>query len=185
MENKIGAWGLSVGIEEMLDMPVLRKYIEPEWLSKITASQYKTWERSSRDILSYSEYDEDKIDELIREEIDRREKLYQLYKEKQQLLAQKRIIEAEKAGFERRYKEDMLYKGHTYDMVAIPSFRDAVMENNGRIYPKDFSLGGELTDYVPDRVDAQVMALTATTKTNRIDFGDTLNKLKDIEKVIK
>ena len=197
MENKIGAWGLSNGIEELVDMPVVRKYIEPEWLSKLSSREFKTWEKASRELLRRSE-SEEKIDELIWEEIERREKLYQLYKERQGLEARTKTLLAEKRSFERRYKEDMLYKNHTYDLVSIPSFKDAVMENNGRIYPKDFSLGGELKNYVPDRVDAQVMSLTATTKTNLVDqvnpkfmnpnsisFDDTLKKLHKLKKAIE
>jgi len=135
--NKIGAWGNISGVEELLDMPVVRKHVELEWLSKITASQFKAWVKSLRDVLELTEDDVEKHDVLIQEEIDRREQVFQLHKEKRRLEKERDVIIAEKKTFEREYKRQMLYKPHTFDLVATPATRNAFWTGNGRIHPKD------------------------------------------------
>jgi len=139
MRNKIGTWGnLSSGIEEMLDMPVVRKYVDMEWLSKISSAQFRAWVDGLRDVILLTD-DETKADKLINEEIERREKLYQLYKERRVLEKERDRIAAEKSRFERSYKDDMLYNLKTYDLVATPATKNAFWTGNGRIYPESYN----------------------------------------------
>jgi hypothetical protein len=128
MKNKIGTWGLSSGIEEILDMPVVRKYVDMEWLSKISSSQFKSWETNSHEILRRSEKDEAKIDKLINEEIERREKLYQLYKERRVLEKERDRIAAEQARMGKHMKTDLLYGKPTFDIVSSPGTKKAVLQ---------------------------------------------------------
>ena len=136
MKNKIRTREKMPDIEKMLDMPVVRKYVDMEWLSKISSGQFRAWVDYLRSVVLLTD-DETKADKLIADEIERREKLYQLYKERRVLEKERDAIRAEKARFEKSYKDDMLYNLKTYDLVPTPATKNAVWSGNGRIYPKE------------------------------------------------
>ena len=132
--------------EELLDAPVRRKHLHIEWLTKLTSKEFKHWSKLVCDVFRYSNDDETEVQRLLWEEIERKEKGYQLTREKlrleKKLSGHKTIL----ARFERDYKNDMLYNLKTYDIVPTPGYQKAVAASNGitKYNGKEIRLGGDL-----------------------------------------
>ena len=110
-------------IEELVTGEVMRRSMPYEWLSKITSNEFKKWEKACREILLVSDIAEDKIDLAVREEIEKKEKLYQLVKEKHRL----------ETKLQATNMNGRVYPVNTFhidasDLVPDPSNPDAVFQ---------------------------------------------------------
>jgi len=111
--DKTNKW--KINITQFVHLPVLRKHIPYEWLSKLTSADYMEWIKEIKTTLNVRGItDEKEISDLIWVEINEKEKIYQVVKknlnqitilevEKQELIRQRDELEAEKQELIRQY----------------------------------------------------------------------------------
>lgn len=95
---------MSLSIEQLVERPVVRKYMDCHWLKKISSSEFKAWEarcRTHMESMFMNEADKDQmlIGEILRIDV--------VYLEAKKLLETKSTV--------------------TFDLTPKPSLRDAVI----------------------------------------------------------
>ena len=142
-------------MEELVKRPVVRKHIDSEWMSKMSAKEYRAWEEAERQTMTICKYPNHEHDAKLQEQIMFKEMEYKLRKE--QIEKERKIIRdgadglivSKINGLPKHEGRDVCLGGDlvTYEMAGSPSVSGAVLtastktNKNGRIYnPKLFDL---------------------------------------------
>jgi len=157
MAKKKETWAYNC--RELIAAPVMRKYLHVEWLTKLTSKDFKTWEFHTRETFRCdSDLTEAELHTKVWKEIEVMEERYQLTKEKLRLETK---LKTHNKRFEQEYKNRMLYKLPTFDIVSSPSSRKAYADNGLGKY----DIGGVLSKYDEVNMNGRIYpSPTATTK---------------------
>lgn len=118
-------------MEELVLRPVVRKHIDSEWMSKMSAKEFRAWEEAERMTMIICKYPTYEHDARHLQAIEFKEMEYKLRKEQ--------IEEHQKKN--KKLDESITNKlKMVYDLVGVPGNPDAVINEpnkNGRIYRKN------------------------------------------------
>lgn len=161
----------NVNLHSLIHKDVLRKYISPEWLSKISSTEFQAFTLFFKSIYNYNSMSETEFQEIFNNEIITLETEYQRIKKKYAELDKSindthkklhdiisapaipnAVLEARKRGI---VFEDSSTAHITRRDKYVPSNKSNGLIDNGRNYPVDFlikkdyddiKLGGEIKD---------------------------------------
>ncbi len=155
-------------MEELVRRPVVRQLIDSEWMSKMSAREFRAWEDGEIMTMIICKHPKHEHHDRLQQQIEFKEMQYKLRKE--QILEHKKkhedvdkslnehtqeILEILDNGITKHRGKDICLGGELNDLVGIPGVSGAVFradkyepvkDMNGRQYPKNWATG--VYDYV-------------------------------------
>ena len=135
---------------------IIRQHVDLEWLQKVSAKDFKKWQKANRYYYELAGHSETEVQELLAKDIEKNEKLYKLFLlQELEKLNISGVLSADN-GLPKHEGKDICLGGElvSFDMAGSPSVSGAILtgttkpNKNGRIYSAD------LFD-LKDRYDAE------------------------------